>query len=88
MSIFKNFTPIKTFFTKDNPQDLRLGDFTKSLTEATGLKGSVVVMGYPDDEGIQNNKGRAGAKDAPKCIRENFYKMTPHLFKNTDPKNL
>lgn len=86
MSIFKNFTPIKTFFTKDNPQDLRLGDFTKSLTEATGLKGSVVVMGYPDDEGIQNNKGRAGAKDAPKCIRENFYKMTPHLFKNTDPK--
>lgn len=89
-NFFKNFSPNKTFFTRDNPQDLRLGDFAKSLTEVTDLKDSVVILGYPDDEGIQNNKGRVGAKDAPKFIRENFYKMTPHLFKPNfskgDPK--
>ncbi len=84
--MFKNFVPNKTFFTRDTPQDLRLGDFARSLTEVTDLKNSVVVLGYPDDEGILNNKGRPGAKDAPKIIRENFYKMTPHLLKNIDSK--
>ncbi len=36
--------------------------------------------GYPDDEGIQLNGGRTGAKDAPDQIRRIFYRMTPPLF--------
>jgi formiminoglutamase len=84
--MFKNYNPIKSFFTKNNPQDLRLGDFAKSLTDITDLKDSVVLVGYPDDEGIKNNNGRAGAKEAPAAIRDAFYRMTPHLLKNETPK--
>jgi formiminoglutamase len=84
--MFKNYTPFKNFFTKNNPQDLRLGDFAKSLTEVTDIKDGVVLLGYPDDEGIKNNSGRVGSKEAPAAIRDAFYRMTPHLLKSEDPK--
>lgn len=84
--MFNNFTAITKFFSYNNPQDPRLGDYAHSLSKVTELKDSVVILGYPDDEGISNNFGRAGAKEAPNKIREFFYKMTPHLLKNKDPK--
>jgi formiminoglutamase len=41
---------------------------------------SWVLLGYPDDEGIEMNNGRHGAKEAPHFIRTYFYKMTPSLL--------
>jgi formiminoglutamase len=39
-----------------------------------------VLAGFPDDEGIRVNGGRAGASQAPDVIRKPFYKMTPQLL--------
>jgi len=68
------------FFTKNDPRDLRLGDFAKSF-EVPIKEDSFVVLGYPDDEGIKNNSGRIGASQAPDVIRKYLYKMTPHFLK-------
>ena len=38
-----------------------------------------IFFGYPDDEGVKNNGGRPGAKEAPNCIRKYLYSMTPPL---------
>lgn len=48
------------------PEKFRLSKDAPTLT----------VLGYPDDEGIQNNGGRVGAKEGPNQIRTQFYKMT------------
>lgn len=82
----KYFNAPEKFFTKDDPQDPRLGDFAKTISDSMDLTDSVVIVGYPDDEGITNNSGRIGAKDAPQKIREFFYKMTPHLLRSHQPK--
>ena len=72
------------FFTKNDPQDLRLGDVFKSRTSAQ-IKSPTLnqihfsLVGYPDHEGIQLNGGRLGAASAPNKIREFLYKMTPPL---------
>lgn len=83
-----NFTKPENFFTKDDPKDPRLGNFAIAMDDEkdTDLKDSIVIVGYPDDEGITNNGGRPGAKEAPKKVREYFYKMTPHLLKSNHPK--
>jgi len=40
----------------------------------------LVVLGYPDDFGIEKNGGLIGASKGPDQIRKHFYKMTPqHL---------
>jgi formiminoglutamase len=88
----KHLNPVEKFFTKNDPEDPRLGDYAKSLSENSQSKDlqldsdSIVIVGYPDDEGIANNGGRIGAKEAPQKIREFFYKMTPHLLKSHTPK--
>jgi formiminoglutamase len=37
----------------------------------------VAIVGFPCDEGVRRNGGRAGARDAPDRIRELFYRLTP-----------
>lgn len=68
------------FFTKKDPQDRRLGDFSNSyLGSHSSLDSSdLFLWGYPDHEGIALNGGRIGADKAPDRIRQFFYKMTPH----------
>jgi formimidoylglutamase len=39
--------------------------------------GRPVVVGYPQDEGVRRNHGRAGAGDAPQEIRRWLYRLTP-----------
>lgn len=36
-----------------------------------------VIMGFPVDEGVVRNGGRAGAAEGPDCLRQWLYKMTP-----------
>jgi formiminoglutamase len=69
------------FFTKNDPQDPRLGEFFTAMPSNSSdiSANDVVVMGYPDDEGIRMNGGRPGAAEGPKLIRQFLYKMTwPH----------
>ncbi len=47
-----------------------------------------VVMGYPDDEGIQNNAGRKGAAFAPDIIRKYLYNMRPSILSNSEPAKI
>jgi formiminoglutamase len=74
-----HFTSPKSelFFSKKDPLDPRWGEifhFQKtSQTKGTGF----VILGYPDDEGIQKNGGRPGAKEGPDHIRSWLYRMTP-----------
>lgn len=37
----------------------------------------VALVGFPSDEGVRRNGGRAGAAGAPAAIREALYRMTP-----------
>lgn len=72
------FFPIPTelFFSKNDPQDPRLGEIFKNYDiEPTGS--DYIIFGYPDDEGIKLNGGRPGAASAPNLIRQFLYKMTP-----------
>ncbi len=77
-------------FQSRRQMDERLGNFVKavpglnSLDELEGHieKNSVVICGYPDDEGIKLNGGRLGAANGPDSIRTFFYKMTPISQKN------
>lgn len=87
-----NPTDISLFFSKDDPQDIRLGELVKSVALPSSVDtdthqgGQFAIVGYPDDEGIQLNGGRPGAKSAPDTIRKIFYKMTPpHDWKKNYP---
>jgi formiminoglutamase len=69
----------KLFFTKNDPDDRRLGEFVNSSSSIADLKllqPQLSLWGYPDDEGILMNGGRAGARLAPPEIRHFFYRMT------------
>ena len=37
----------------------------------------MVILGYPDDLGIERNGGTQGAKEGPNQVRKHLYKMTP-----------
>lgn len=62
--------------------DPRLKDCVSHETNTNSVSASstdLVLWGYPDDEGIQMNGGRPGAKLAPDSIRQVFYKTTPGI---------
>jgi formiminoglutamase len=67
------------FFSKNDAQDPRLGDLASSasLISVSSTDPCFFILGYPDDEGIRLNGGRPGAAEAPKSIRNFFYRMTP-----------
>lgn len=89
--IQKNWlTPTESslFFTKNDPLDPRLGDLINKNAEpknTTLSPDALVLIGYPDDEGISLNGGRPGAQSAPHEIRKFFYKLTPHLQRTESP---
>lgn len=56
-----------------NENDPRLGQWLRSENENP----KVVLIGFPSDEGVKRNGGRAGAAQAPDVIREQLYEMTP-----------
>ena len=70
MSLF-NKTDSTLYFSKNNPNDIRLGDLVKQDPTS-----DFHILGYPDDEGIKNNGGRVGARLGPDAIRKYLYKMT------------
>lgn len=71
------------YFSKNDVQDIRLGDLAKQSVATNPEAGDIAIIGYPDDEGIKLNGGRVGAALAPKTIRQFLYKMTPS-FESSD----
>lgn len=65
----------KLFFSKNDPDDLRLGDVVKANADLKSIANNLVVVGYSDDRGIQANGGRVGAKDGPSGVRQILYKL-------------
>lgn len=71
------FSEVTVNIPKTAEDDPRIGQILcESLDEDDIPK--AVIIGFPSDKGVAINGGRTGAADAPKVIREQFYKMTPH----------
>lgn len=70
--------PNEVFF-RGRPGDLRLGEWVipaAGMTLQRGKKREAVIVGYPDDQGVKRNRGRAGAAQGPDAIRRQLYRMT------------
>lgn len=84
--------PKELLFSRNDPNDLRLGDLATigTATELHDLSNAkhppIAILGYPDDAGIKLNGGRVGASLAPRTIRQYLYKMTPPAFLGLDSK--
>jgi len=61
------------FFQKDDADDLRLGEL---ISNNDYEQAEIIILGCPQDEGVQRNHGRPGAALAPEAIRRQFYKLT------------
>lgn len=64
------------FFTRNDRNDPRLGEVV-GRDEADYESSDIVIIGCPQDEGVQRNGGRPGAAEAPAAIRAQFYRLTP-----------
>ena len=73
---FQNITPPdeKLFFRETDVNDVRLGEIVQNTKYE---EANVVILGYPQDEGVRLCGGREGARLAPDAIREQFYQLTP-----------
>ncbi len=63
------------FFKKNDTNDIRLGEVVSLEAKEYGTS-EIVILGCPQDEGVQRNGGRIGAKFAPDAIRTQFYKLS------------
>jgi formiminoglutamase len=70
--------PAAAPFRKGDPDDPRLGDVVRHWTGGPPelRAGQPVLLGFPCDEGVRRNHGRAGAAQAPDTIREQLYRLT------------
>lgn len=59
--------------------DAALSEWNETSASDSAREG-IVIVGYPDDEGIELGGGRPGAKEGPDRIRTALYKMTPPAF--------
>jgi formiminoglutamase len=75
--IFQNTNRPKQdlFFKKNDRNDVRLGEIV-SLSVKNYGKSEIIILGCPQDEGVERNKGRIGAAFAPNSIRTQFYKLS------------
>jgi formiminoglutamase len=70
----------EVFFTGNDLNDPRLGEIV-SREPNDYAHSEIVVLGCPQDEGVLRNRGREGAANAPKAIRQQFYRLTPMNIK-------
>ena len=62
-------------YRRRDPNDRRLGEIVQSNPKAYA-NAEIVLLGFPQDEGIRRNSGRPGAAQAPDAIRGCLYKFT------------
>ncbi|HEX9750960.1 MAG TPA: formimidoylglutamase [candidate division Zixibacteria bacterium] len=68
-------------YSSRGPDDARLGDvIVLDTPDAAALRADeVVVIGFPQDEGVRRNFGRPGAAAGPDAIRSHFARLVaPH----------
>ena len=64
------------FFKRGDPRDPRLGELV-ARDPADYDRAEVVILGCPQDMGVERNRGRLGAREAPAEIRRALYRLTP-----------
>ncbi len=64
------------FFKRGDPHDPRLGELV-ARDPADYARAEVVILGCPQDMGVERNRGRLGAREAPAEIRRALYRLTP-----------
>ncbi|BCX05914.1 MAG: arginase [Candidatus Roseilinea sp.] len=62
-------------YRREDANDVRLGEVVRTGT-ADYADAAVVILGCPQDEGVQRNGGRRGAALAPTEIRRYLYRLT------------
>lgn len=75
MAIWKHLSGVdrELFYSRRDPNDLRLGDIVLSDRERYP-DANIVLVGCPQDEGVRRNGGRIGARQAPAEIRRALYR--------------
>lgn len=62
------------FYRRDDPNDQRLGELV--IPGVVGYDAAqVVILGCPQDIGVQRNRGRPGAAQGPTAIRRCLYRL-------------
>jgi formiminoglutamase len=68
--------PVDVPYRADDPRLAQVVEFWTGNSDAV-RPGRPVIIGFPQDEGVRHNGGRAGAADAPFEIRRWLYRLTP-----------
>ena len=72
----RELQPVSIPLPPTAPDDPRVGRLLgQDLSSAD--EASVVLIGFPTDEGVKRNVGRPGAAQAPDAIRRQLFKLTP-----------
>lgn len=70
-------TPPEVMFRSKDPDDLRIGDVIVPVSDIPSDAGRVcVLIGVPQDIGVERNGGRPGAAAGPEAIRRALSKLT------------
>ncbi len=64
-------------YKREEQEDLRFGETVEINRRNFGKDYTVVLVGFPYDEGALRNRGRAGSAMGPDEIRKALYKLTP-----------
>lgn len=65
------------FLSRNDPSDQRVGDLVLNALPNDN-RPVAVLLGVPQDMGVERNGGRVGAAQAPDAIRRALYKYTPY----------
>lgn len=65
------------FYSRGQHDDPKLGEFVLPYSEAASEwdKTKVVLIGYPEERGVERNKGITGTGKAPDIIRKYLYRL-------------
>ncbi|MCB0309803.1 MAG: formimidoylglutamase [Bdellovibrionales bacterium] len=73
-----DFITPKISLPKAKTGQVRLADLLSRPSVNTYEKASLVFLGFPSDQGVIKNGGRAGASLGPSALRQALYGMSPH----------
>ena len=76
-SMFSHLIPPSpdVFFSRNDPDDPRLGDVVRREPDEFPGTAKVVLVGVPQDIGVGRNHGRRGAAEAPDRVRAMLYRL-------------
>lgn len=69
--------PRELFYSRGQSDDPKLGEFVLPYSEEVSEwdKTKVVIIGYPEERGVERNKGIIGTSKAPDIIRKYLYRL-------------